>query len=150
MASPHMVPPVRGGLLTSTGKKGATIIEDPVQRIRVPADTLTVRIMDVLMEGPIDPDGLIARVGAARVEVRRRVALLNRYALLTTPRGAQQEEVHTQAQALWSEEALQEAPSAPKMLRAWSLWTGSPICQMRWGGKRGYSRWRCRPVRPSP
>lgn len=110
MAAPPMVPPLREGLLMAETKGGSSLVEDPVQRLRLPVDRLTMRIMDVLTEGPLDPDGLVTRLGASRVEVRRRVALLNRYALLSTPRGARQEALHGQAHALWSSDALQEAP----------------------------------------
>ncbi len=75
-------------------------LEDPERRVRVPIDTLTLKIVQELANAPQTPGALCKAVGAPRVEVHRRVVLLNRHALLTTPRSSSQVEVCTSAAAL--------------------------------------------------
>jgi len=89
--SPPPVPPLRPDirpkkLTTTAGPR--LVAEDPVQRVRVPIDELTLEIMECLADGPMTQDDLAAELGAPRVELQRRVRLLNRQLLLETPRAA--------------------------------------------------------------
>jgi len=69
-----------------------------VRRVRVPIDPLALRVMEVLSEGPCLPDELAATLEVPRIELYKRVELLNRELMLETPRAADQLRVHAEAQ----------------------------------------------------
>ncbi len=96
MRSPPPVPPLRDDL-RARKLGGRIVVEDPARRVRVPIDELGLAVMEVLSEGPIDPDDLAAAIEAPRIELQRRVALLCRQNLLQTPRAAEQLRVHDAA-----------------------------------------------------
>jgi len=98
MRSPPPVPPLRDDL---RAKKlgGRIVIEDPARRVRVPIDELGLAVMEVLSEGPIDPDDLAEAIEAPRIELQRRVALLARQSFLQTARAAEQLRVHEDSAA---------------------------------------------------
>jgi len=96
MRSPPPVPPLRDDL-RARKLGGRIVVEDPARRVRVPIDELGLAVMEVLSEGPIDPDDLAAAIEAPRIELQRRVALLSRQSFLQTPRAAEQLRVHENA-----------------------------------------------------
>ncbi len=99
MRSPPPVPPLREDI---AAKKigGRIVAEDARRRVRVPVDELTLAVMQALADGPADPDELAEAIEAPRVELWRRVELLNRHNLLETPRAAEQLQVHELSAAL--------------------------------------------------
>ncbi|TNF37171.1 MAG: YkgJ family cysteine cluster protein, partial [Deltaproteobacteria bacterium] len=92
------VPPLREDV---TAKKfgGRLVVEDPVRRVRVPVDALTIAVMQELADGPSVPSALVEAIGAPRVELWRRVSLLNAHQLLETPRALAQCQLHRDAAA---------------------------------------------------
>lgn len=98
MRSPPPVPPLREDI-KARKLGGRIVIEDAARRVRVPIDPLGLAVMEVLSEGPAYPDDLAEAIEAPRVELQRRVALLNRHNLLETPRAADQLRVHAEAAA---------------------------------------------------
>jgi len=97
MRSPPLVPPLRDDLkVRKLGKK--IVVEDAARHVRVPIDELALALIELLAEGPAAPDELVEAVQAPRIELQRRVAILNRQNLLQTPRAADQLRVHLEAQ----------------------------------------------------
>lgn len=87
------VPALREGLEV-VELRGRSYLEDPIRRVRVPLDDLSLRICEALRGGPLTPAELTSRVGAGRLESYERVALLNRHVMLRTPRAAQSLKLH--------------------------------------------------------
>lgn len=97
MRSPPPVPPLRDDLRV---KKlgGRIVVEDAVRRVRVPIDPVALKVMEILSEGPCLPDELAEAVQVPRIELFKRVDLLNRELMLETPRAADQLKVHAESQ----------------------------------------------------
>lgn len=87
-------------------------VEDTALRVRVPIDAMGLAVLQQLADGPRDPAALCKAVGAPRIEVFERVALLNRHLLLDTPRARQQITLHAEAagQTLWPQADAEAAP----------------------------------------
>lgn len=116
MRSPPPVPPLREDI-KARKLGGRIVIEDAARRVRVPIDELGLAVMEVLSDGPAYPDDLAEAIEAPRVELQRRVALLNRHNLLETPRAADQLRVHVEAAAT-SEAAVRSIEAAPLRFQA--------------------------------
>lgn len=99
MRSPPPVPPLREDV-RARKLGGKIVIEDASRRVRLPIDELGLAVIQVLADGPALPDELAEATQAPRIELQRRVALLNRHNLLETPRAADQVRVHAEAAEL--------------------------------------------------
>lgn len=98
MRSPPPVPPLREdvGVKRLQSPSGPRfVVEDPVRRIRLPIDALTLALVEELAsDAAMTQDQLAEAIGAPRVELQRRVRWLARQSLLETPRAADQLRVH--------------------------------------------------------
>lgn len=98
MRSSPPVPPLREdvGVKRLQSPSGPRfVVEDPVRRIRLPIDELTLALVQELAaDAAMTQDELAEAIGAPRVELQRRVRWLARQSLLETPRAADQLRVH--------------------------------------------------------
>ncbi|PIE20023.1 MAG: hypothetical protein CSA66_01760 [Proteobacteria bacterium] len=103
------IPPLREDIAVKR-YGGKYCVEDRVRMVRVPIDGLTLKVMEVLAEGPAFPEPLVEALEAPRAEVFKRVALLDGQHLLQSPRAAEQLAIHAAAAPLWPADQLSEAP----------------------------------------